>query len=177
MQCRCMRCFPWGRQRIQRRRPSKYTISCSLELHCQRTFEWLSSGSFINNLFGNEEVIDVVMEGRGSVLQDDLVTGHKVVETQLTPWYNSWRDAWTNLCLSSLSFSAPLQFNSAVLVLDYVHSTGIHTESKNVSIISFCWFAEFAERDLRNATSRLFCSVTLVNVSCLFTPAYDNHWS
>jgi hypothetical protein len=150
---------------------------CSLELYCQRTFKWLSSGSFVNNLVGNDEVIDIAIEGRGSVLQDDLVAGHKAVITQLLPWHISWRDAWTNSYLSSLSFSAPPQLNFAVLVLDYMHSTGFHTKSKNVSITSFCWFTEFAERDLRNATSRSFCLVTLLNVSCLFTPAYNDHWT
>jgi hypothetical protein len=58
---------------------------CSLELYYQRTFEWLSSGSFVNNLVSNDEVIDVAIEGRGSVLQDDLVAGHKAVVTQLLP--------------------------------------------------------------------------------------------
>jgi hypothetical protein len=65
----------------------------------------------------------------------------------------------------------------SVSLANYVHGTGVHTESKNSSITSFCCATELAERYLRNATSRSFCSVILAIVSCPFTPAYDDHCS
>jgi hypothetical protein len=41
----------------------------------------------------------------------------------------------------------------SVSLADYVHGTGIHTESKNSLITSSCCVIELAERYLRNATS------------------------